>query len=102
MSESSSEQEENGEEGYNTPRWLFALFLLGFVLLLLGAVIAGIASLAKQSSASGSVVIFVGPIPIVFGAGPGATWLVLIGIILTVISVILVVVTRRKRSRNED
>jgi hypothetical protein len=32
----------------------------------------------------------------VFGAGPGATWLVLIGIILTALSIILFAVMRRK------
>jgi len=96
LSEGSVEEEGNGEENSGLPRWVFTLFLAGFVLVLVGVAVVSAASLLNGGSASGGVVIFIGPFPLVFGAGPGATWLVLIGIILTALSIILFVVMRRK------
>jgi uncharacterized membrane protein len=96
MSEGSIEEDGNGEENASLPRWALMLFLAGFVLVLIGVAVIVAASLLSGGSASGGVVIFIGPFPIVFGAGPGATWLVLIGIILTALSIILFVVVRRK------
>ena len=100
MFESSDELDENVEEDHKMPRWLFTLFLAGFILALVGVVIAVVASLLGGGLVSGGVVVFIGPIPIVLGAGPGATWLVLTGVILTVLSVILFVVERRKMLKN--
>jgi uncharacterized membrane protein len=45
---------------------------------------------------SGGAVIFIGPFPIVIGAGPDATLLVLVGIVLAVLSVVVFFVLRRK------
>ncbi len=69
--------------------------LLGFLLLGIALVFVGIAVIVVVSvvlGGSGSVggIILVGPIPIVFGAGPDAGWLIVISIILTAISVIFV------------
>jgi uncharacterized membrane protein len=49
-------------------------------------------------SGSGSVggVILIGPIPIVFGAGPDAVWLITISILFTVVSVILFLIMNRR------
>ena len=74
---------------------LFQAELLGFLLLGITLVFVGIAVLVVASvvlGGSGSVggVILIGPIPIVFGAGPDAGWLIAIGIILTVVSVVLI------------
>jgi len=96
LSEGSVEEGRNVEENAALPRWIFTLFIAGFVLVLVGVAVVVAASLLNGGSASGAVVIFIGPFPIVFGAGPGATWLVLIGIILTALSIILFVVMRRK------
>ena len=41
----------------------------------------------------------IGPIPIVFGAGPEAGWLIAIGIILTIISIILFLVLNKRARR---
>lgn len=100
MFESSYEQDENVEENFRVPKWLFTLFMVGFVMVLVGVAVAVIASLASGSKASISGVIFVGPIPIVFGAGPEVTWLVLTGIILTLLSIMVLVLTRRKMLKN--
>jgi uncharacterized membrane protein len=96
LSDGSVEEDGNGQEKAGLPRWIFVLFLAGFVLVLVGIAVVVAASLLNGGSASGAVVIFIGPFPIVFGAGPGATWLVLIGIILTALSIILFVIMRRR------
>jgi uncharacterized protein (TIGR00304 family) len=52
---------------------------------------------------SGSVggIILIGPIPIIFGAGPNSTWLIIISLILVVLSFALFVLLSR-RARKED
>ena len=44
----------------------------------------------------------IGPIPIVFGAGPDAGWLIAISVILTVISVVLFLVMNRRVRRIDN
>ena len=78
--------------------------LLGFLLLGIGLVFAGIAVLVIASivlGGSGSVggVILIGPIPIVFGAGPDAGWLIAFSMILTVVSVVLFLVLNRRNRK---
>ena len=71
--------------------------ILGFVLVLVGiTVILVTAVLYGGSSANFGGVIFVGPFPIVIGAGPDATLMVLLGIILAVLSVIMFLVMNRR------
>jgi uncharacterized membrane protein len=74
--------------------------LLGFLLFGITLVFVGIAFLVVTSlifGGSGSVggVILIGPIPIVFGSGPSAGWLIAISAILTVVSIILFLVFTR-------
>ncbi|MCL5949775.1 MAG: DUF131 domain-containing protein [Candidatus Bathyarchaeota archaeon] len=78
--------------------------LLGFLLLGITLVFVGIAVLIVASAVlggSGSVggVILIGPIPIVFGAGTDAGWLIAISIILSVVSVVLFLVMNRRARR---
>ena len=96
MFEGLGEKDRYGEENDVSPSWIFKLFITGFFLVLVGIAVIVVASLLSGGSVSGGVVIFIGPFPIVFGAGPGATWLVLIGIVLAALSVILFVAMRRK------
>jgi uncharacterized membrane protein len=42
------------------------------------------------------VVIFIGPFPIVFGAGPDATWLILISVVIAAVSAVAFWIGRRK------
>jgi uncharacterized membrane protein len=90
---------ENEEENLQVPGWLFVLFIAGFVLVLVGVIIVVLATSFADvggPATSSGVVIFIGPFPIVFGAGPGATWLVLIGGVLSAISIIIFMISRRK------
>ena len=72
------------------------LFILGFFIVLLGIIILAVATLASGGSASYGGVIFIGPIPIVFGAGPQAAWLILFAIMLAALSVIIFFLTRKR------
>jgi uncharacterized membrane protein len=81
----------------NWPRKLLALFILGFSTTLVGLVLVTVAATTSQGgSTSSGGIIFIGPIPIVFGAGPGAQWLILIAIALAVLSVIMFLILRRR------
>ena len=84
-----------------TSRFLL-LLVAGFVLVFVGvAVIFVAAVLSGGGSVGGGVVIFIGPFPIVIGAGPDVTWIVLFSVIIAVLSVVLFLFMRR-RVRLED
>jgi len=91
-------EEETEDEGIAVSSRLLTFLTLGIALVLIGIVVLVIVSFVSSSSASGAVIIFIGPFPIVFGAGPNATWLIIIGIILAVLSVIVFLVMNRKYS----
>jgi uncharacterized membrane protein len=75
------------------------LFVLGFFIVLLGIVILAVATLSSGGSASYGGVIFIGPIPIVFGAGSQAAWLILFAIVLAALSIIVFLLTRKRMNR---
>ena len=91
-------EEETESEGIAVSSRLLAFLILGIASVLIGIVVLVIASVASTSSASVGVVIFIGPFPIVFGAGPNATWLIIIGIILAVLSIIVFSVMYRRHT----
>ena len=63
----------------------------GIVVVFAAAAFAG-----DSSSTSTGVVIFIGPIPFVFESGPETGLLILVGVLMTAISIVLVVIIRRK------
>ena len=87
------------KEEVSVPIRFFLLLFLGFVLVVIGVVVVVLASVLGGGSVSGGAVIFIGPFPIVIGAGPDFEWLILIGIILTVLSVVFFFVMNRKMRR---
>jgi uncharacterized membrane protein len=87
---------EDEDAGIAVSRGFFLLLILGFILVFVGITIVLVASMLLGGSASFGAVIFIGPFPIVIGAGPEATLLVLLGIILAVVSVVMLLVMRRK------
>ena len=88
--------DESEAEGTDVPSRLFWLLILGISLVLVGIVVLVVASLVFSSSRSTGVVVFIGPFPIVFGSGPNSAWLISIGIILAVVSVVLFFVMNRR------
>jgi uncharacterized membrane protein len=89
---------QTGDEAKGVPRAL-ALFVLGFSLVLLGIVILAVATVASGGSASYGGVIFIGPIPIVLGAGPQAALLILLAIVLAALSIIVFLLMRRRMEK---
>ncbi len=88
--------EETEEEGIGVSSRLLGFLLLGIILVFVGIAVLVVASLVLGGSGSVGGVILIGPIPIVFGAGPGAGLLIAISIILTVISIIFFLIMNRR------
>lgn len=65
------------------------LYLVGFLLVILGALILLAGGLTSASSTSAGGVVFIGPIPIVFGSGPGSGTLVLASLVIAVLMVVM-------------
>ena len=88
------------EEGVTVPSKLFLLLISGFVLVFVGITVIVIASvLYGGGSVSGGVVIFIGPFPIVIGAGPDVSVIILVSVILAVLSVVVFLVMNRRVRR---
>jgi len=91
-------EEESKDEGIAVSSRLFVFLLFGVALVLVGIIVLVVVSVVFSSSTSVGVVIFIGPFPIVFGAGPNAALLIIIGIILAVLSVVLFLVMNRRHN----
>jgi len=92
--------QETAEEGVTVSNRLFLFLILGFVLVFVGIIVILIdVVLYGGGSASAGAIIFIGPFPIVIGAGPDATLIVLFSIILAVLSVVVFLVMNRKLRR---
>jgi uncharacterized membrane protein len=73
------------------------LFIVGLVMIFVGVIILMLtATLYGEGAASFGGIIFIGPVPIVFGAGPEALLMVIIAVILAVLSIIIFFVFRRE------
>ena len=98
MTEEPDEEEIDYESGSHS--WLFLLLVAGIVLVFVGVLVIAAATSSSGGSASTGVVIFIGPIPIVFGSGPDAGVLILIGVIIAAVSVALFAIFRRRAPEN--
>ena len=90
-------EDEEENEGFTVSRRFLALVFLGAALVLAGIIILVVSSLELGGSGSVGAVVFIGPFPIVFGSGPDATWLILIGVIIAVISLVVFLAMNNKR-----
>ncbi len=88
--------QETEDEGVIVSPRLFILMILGVALVFVGVMVLVFVSLVSGSSGSVGVVIFIGPFPIVFGSGPNAIWLILIGIVIAVLSVAFFLVKNKQ------
>jgi len=91
--------EEAEDEGIGLSGRLLGFLLLGIALVFVGFAVIVVVSVVLGGSGSVGGIILVGPIPIVFGAGSDASWLIVISIILTAISIILFLILN-KRQKN--
>jgi uncharacterized membrane protein len=86
-----------GESEPQTSHKLFVLFVLGFFIVIAGIVVVMIAAvLSSSGSTSFGGIIFIGPIPIIIGTGPSAQWLILFAIILAVLSIVMLLIMRKR------
>ena len=91
--------EEGEDEGIGLSGWLLGFLLLGTALVFIGIAVIVIVSVVLGGSGSVGGIILIGPIPIVFGAGPDASWLIVISIILTAISVISFLIMNKRQKK---
>ena len=87
------------DDGIGISSRLLSFLLLGITLVFVGITVLVVASVVLGGSGSVGGVILIGPIPIVFGAGPDAGWLIAISTTLTVVSIILFLVMIRRARR---
>jgi uncharacterized membrane protein len=90
--------EEDREEGFEVSSRLLTLLLAGISLVFVGIAIIVVAAIVLGSGSVGGVIL-IGPIPIIFGTGPDALWLILISVILSIISIVLFLVLNRRNRR---
>ena len=96
------EKAENEEKGAPASRKILILFVGGFLTVVAGIVILVISTaLHSGAQTSFGTVIFIGPIPIVIGAGPGATWIIFAAIALAVVPIVLSFMMQRT-SKNSN
>ena len=89
-------EQETEDEGFTVSSRLFGFLILGIALVFVGIVVLMVVSLVFGGSGSVGVVVFIGPFPIVFGSGPNAGWLILIGVILAVLTAVFFWVMKRR------
>ncbi len=65
-----------------------SLFVLGFALIIVGTAVVVVGSRGSPNASTG-IVVFIGPIPIVFGSGHNGGLLVLIGLVAAVGMILL-------------
>ncbi|MGO8805928.1 MAG: TIGR00304 family membrane protein [Candidatus Bathyarchaeia archaeon] len=92
-----ADEHESEDGGIVVSSRLLWLLILGIALVFVGVVVLFVVSLVFSSSSSVGVVVFIGPFPIVFGSGPNAGLLIIIGIILAALSVVLFLVMNKRR-----
>lgn len=89
--------QENHEQELRIQRKLLPILIVGFVTMTAGLILVAVATVFIQSGeTSFAGIIFIGPFPIIFGAGPGAQWLILVLMTLAVLMLIMLIILRRK------
>ncbi len=91
--------DEAEDDGISISGRLFGFLLLGIVLVFVGIAVLVVASIVLGGSGSVGGIILIGPIPIVFGSGPDAAWLIVISLILTVASIVLFLIMNKRFRR---
>lgn len=72
------------------------LFLLAVAAIFIGTMLIALGSMSNLGSVSGGAVILIGPIPIVLGGGPYSFELVELAVVLTIVTLILFLLVRRR------
>jgi len=91
-------------EGQSEVKWFkrfLAMFFAGFLMTLLGVVFLVVTSLLSGTGVTNvGGIIWVFPfLPIVFGAGPEAYWLILVAVLLAILGVLMLFMVWRTRRK---
>jgi len=73
------------------------VFLLGFLLIFAGMVILMIAAVLDGLPESLGLIVFIGPIPIILGAGEYSFWAIILAIILTILAIAFFIILGKER-----
>lgn len=73
------------------------VFLVGFFLVFIGVVILMIATLIYGLPDSVGLIVFIGPIPIILGAGKYSFLAIMLAIVLTILSIIFFMILRKQK-----
>lgn len=72
------------------------LFLFGFFLIFVGTILVMVAMVLSGTPATFGAVVFVGPIPIVLGAGPNFLWAIALAVVITILGTVLFIIWRKR------
>jgi uncharacterized membrane protein len=94
-------REDNASSESSRHGVLLALFIGGILIFFVGMMFLAVAVsfLSHGNSTSFGVVVFLGPFPIVIGAGPEPTLLLLVAVIVAILFVSVFLLTRLRRKR---
>ncbi|MGQ9641236.1 MAG: hypothetical protein ACUVUF_03820 [Candidatus Bathycorpusculaceae bacterium] len=92
-----TKNEENKNDNEGEFKKLFSMLIIGFLTIFVGVVILAVAAVLSGGSVDVGGVIFIWFIPLVFGAGPHAAWIILFAFILAALSIIIFLISYRKR-----
>ncbi len=87
-----------GAQLFETIPWSIPLnlFLFGFFLIFVGTIFVTAAIVLSGTPATFGVVVFVGPIPIVLGAGPHFIWAIALAVAITILGTVLFIILRKR------
>jgi uncharacterized membrane protein len=91
--------EEAEDEGIGISGRLLGFLLLGIALVFVGIAVLVIASLVLGGTGSVGGTILIVPVPIFFGSGPDAGWLIAISLFFTVASLALFLIINKRSKR---
>jgi len=86
--------EERGSAVSLSAAWLF---FLAFGMIFVGMILMALGAIPSESNASLGGVILIGPIPIMIGAGPYSSLMLVLATALTLVSLAAFLILRRKR-----
>ena len=93
------QKQSEDDEGIGVSGKLLVLLFVGLGIIVVGIVMVVVAAALGGGSASVGGVVFIGPFPIVFGAGPSATFLIVVSLVVAVLMIVFLFVLRRRSWR---
>lgn len=78
--------------------WPFPLklFLIGLSLILTGTLLVVIAAIFSGDPSAAGAIIFVGPIPIMWGTWPYPDWTIILAVVLTLLGIVVFIFGRKR------